>query len=56
VAEVFTNTPGAYVKIEDTVKGFKEIIDGIHDDVPEQAFHMVGSIEDVLEKAKSLAE
>jgi F-type H+-transporting ATPase subunit beta len=56
VAEVFTNTPGVYVKIEDTVKGFKEIIDGVHDDVPEQAFLMVGSIEDVLEKAKSLAE
>ena len=56
VAEVFTNTPGAFVKIEDTVKGFKDIIDGVHDDVPEQAFHMVGSIEDVLAKAKSLSE
>ena len=56
VAEVFTNTPGAFVKIEDTVKGFKEIIDGVHDDVPEQAFHMVGGIDSVLEKAKSLAE
>ena len=56
VAEVFTNTPGAFVKIEDTVKGFKDIIDGVHDDVPEQAFHMVGGIEDVLAKAKSLSE
>jgi len=54
VAEVFTNTPGAYVKIEDTVKGFKEIIEGKHDDIPEQAFLMVGGIEEVLEKAKRL--
>ena len=55
VAEVFTNTPGAYVKIEDTVRGFKEIIDGKHDELPEQAFYMVGSIDEVLEKAKQLA-
>ena len=44
------------MKIEDTVKGFKDIIDGVHDDVPEQAFHMVGGIDDVLEKAKRLSE
>jgi len=56
VAEVFTNVPGAYVKIEDTVKGFKEIVEGIHDDIPEQAFYMVGGIDDVLEKAKQMAE
>ena len=56
VAEVFTNTPGAYVKIEDTVRGFKEIIEGKHDDLPEQAFLMVGGIEDVIEKAKQLSE
>jgi F-type H+-transporting ATPase subunit beta len=56
VAEVFTNVPGSYVKIEDTVKGFKEIVDGKHDDVPEQAFYMVGGIDDVLEKAKKMAE
>jgi F-type H+-transporting ATPase subunit beta len=56
VAEVFTNVPGAYVKIEDTVKGFKEIVEGIHDDIPEQAFYMVGGIDDVLEKAKKMAE
>jgi F-type H+-transporting ATPase subunit beta len=55
VAEVFTNTPGAYVKIEDNIRGFKEIIDGKHDDLPEQAFHMVGGIEDVIEKAKKLS-
>ncbi|OQY11071.1 MAG: F0F1 ATP synthase subunit beta, partial [Desulfobacteraceae bacterium 4572_187] len=56
VAEVFTNVPGCYVKIEDTVKGFKEIVEGKHDDIPEQAFYMVGGIEDVLEKAKQMAE
>ncbi|MBW2336367.1 MAG: F0F1 ATP synthase subunit beta, partial [Deltaproteobacteria bacterium] len=55
VAEVFTNTPGSYVKIEDTVKGFKEIIDGKHDDLPEQAFYMVGGIDDVVERAKTMA-
>ena len=55
VAEVFTNTPGAYVKVEDTVRGFKEIIEGKHDDLPEQAFLMVGGIEDVVEKAKRLS-
>ena len=56
VAEVFTNTPGSYVKIEDTIKGFKEIVDGKHDDLPEQAFYMVGGIEEVLEKAGVMAE
>jgi F-type H+-transporting ATPase subunit beta len=56
VAEVFTITPGAYVKIEDTVGGFKEIVEGKHDDLPEQAFYMVGGIEEVLEKAKQMAE
>ncbi|MBA3027463.1 MAG: F0F1 ATP synthase subunit beta [Desulfobacteraceae bacterium] len=55
VAEVFTNTPGAYVKIEDTVKGFKDILDGKYDDLPEQAFLMVGGIEDAIEKAKKMA-
>jgi F-type H+-transporting ATPase subunit beta len=55
VAEVFTNIKGAYVKLADTIRGFKEIVDGKHDDVPEQAFYMVGTIEDVLEKAKSMA-
>jgi F-type H+/Na+-transporting ATPase subunit beta len=54
VAEVFTGSPGKYVKIEDTVRGFKEILDGKHDSLPEQAFYMVGSIEEAIEKAKSM--
>ncbi len=54
VAEQFTGTPGKYVKLEDTVKGFKGIVDGEYDDIPEQAFYMVGGIEEVLEKAKTL--
>src|SRR5271163_3400497 len=54
VAEVFTGTPGKYVKVEDTVRSFKEIIDGKHDDIPEQAFYMKGTIEEVLEAAKSM--
>ncbi|MFZ1986426.1 MAG: F0F1 ATP synthase subunit beta [Desulfatitalea sp.] len=52
VAEVFTGFPGKYVKIEDTVRGFKEIAEGKHDDIPEQAFYMKGGIEEVLEDAK----
>ena len=52
VAEVFTGSPGKYVKIEDTVKGFKEILEGKHDSLPEQAFYMVGSIEEAVAKAK----
>jgi F-type H+/Na+-transporting ATPase subunit beta len=56
VAEAFTGTAGKYVKIEDTVRAFKEIVEGKHDDVPEQAFYMVGGIEEVLEKAKTMAE
>ena len=55
VAEAFTGTSGSYVKIEDTVKAFKEICEGKHDDFPEQAFYMVGGIEDVVEKAKKIA-
>lgn len=54
VAEQFTGSPGAYVDIKDTVKGFREILDGKHDDIPEQAFYLVGTIEQVLEKAKKL--
>ena len=54
VAEVFTGTPGVFVKLEDTIKGFKEILEGKYDDIPEQAFYMVGTIEDVLEKAKKM--
>ncbi len=54
VAEVFTGTPGRYVKIEDTVRGFKKILDGECDDWPEQAFYMVGTIEEAEEKAEKL--
>ncbi len=52
VAEAFTGTPGVYVKIEDTIKGFREIMAGKHDDLPESAFYMIGSIEEAVEKAK----
>ncbi len=55
VAEQFTGTPGEYVSLEETVRGFKEIYEGKHDDLPEQAFYMVGTIEAVIEKAKGLA-
>ncbi len=55
VAETFTGTPGKFVKVEDTVRAFKEIIDGKHDDLPEQAFYMVGGIEEAREKAERLA-
>ena len=54
VAEVFTGTPGKYVPLKDTIRGFKEILDGKHDDLPEQAFYMVGTIEEAVEKAKTL--
>jgi len=54
VAEVFTGTPGKYVKLADTVRGFQEICEGKYDDIPEQAFYMVGTIEEALEKAKKL--
>lgn len=54
VAEVFTGFKGEYVKIQDTIKGFKEIIEGKHDDIPEQAFYMVGTIDQVLAKAEKL--
>ena len=54
VAEQFTGAPGKYVLIEDTIKGFKEILEGKHDNLPEQAFYMVGSIEEAIEKAKKV--
>jgi F-type H+-transporting ATPase subunit beta len=54
VAEVFTGSPGKYVDIKDTVRGFKEILDGKHDALPEQAFYLVGTIEEAVEKAKKL--
>jgi F-type H+/Na+-transporting ATPase subunit beta len=55
VAEQFTGTPGEYVKLEDTIKGFQEILDGKHDELPEQAFYMVGTIENAVEKGRTLA-
>jgi F-type H+-transporting ATPase subunit beta len=54
VAEGFTGTPGVYVRLEDTIRGFREILDGKHDDLPEQAFYMVGDIESAIAKAKTL--
>jgi F-type H+-transporting ATPase subunit beta len=56
VAETFTGKAGKYVKVEDTVRGFKEICEGKHDDIPEQAFYMKGGIEEVLEAAKEMVE
>jgi F-type H+-transporting ATPase subunit beta len=55
VAEQFTGTPGQYVKLEDTIRGFREIIDGQHDELPEQAFYMVGAIEGAVERAQQMS-
>jgi F-type H+-transporting ATPase subunit beta len=55
-AEVFTGLPGQYVPVAETVRGFREILDGKYDDLPEQAFYMVGNIEMAVEKAKTLRE
>src|SRR5438876_10385882 len=52
VAEQFTGTPGEYVKLEDTIEGFTQILDGVHDELPEQAFYMVGTIDKAIAKAK----
>ena len=54
VAEQFTGTPGKYVPIKETISGFKEILAGKHDDLPEQAFYMVGNIEEAVAKAREL--
>ncbi|MOA38724.1 ATP synthase subunit beta [compost metagenome] len=54
VAEVFTGSPGKYVPLKETIKGFKAIISGEYDHLPEQAFYMVGSIDEAVEKAKTL--
>jgi F-type H+-transporting ATPase subunit beta len=54
VAEVFTGFPGRYVSLEETIRGFKEIAEGKHDDIPEQVFYMVGNIDEAIEKAKNL--
>jgi F-type H+/Na+-transporting ATPase subunit beta len=56
VAEAFTGSPGRYVKLPDTIKGFREIVDGKHDELPEQAFYMVGGIDEVVEKARKMRE
>jgi F-type H+-transporting ATPase subunit beta len=56
VAEQFSGFPGRYVELKDSIKGFREIVDGKHDDLPEQAFFMVGTIEEAVEKAKKLRE
>ena len=55
VAEQFTGTPGEYVQLTETIRSFKELVDGQHDDLPEQAFYMVGTIEDAQKKAEALA-
>ena len=56
VAEAFTGSPGKYVKVEDTIRGFKEIVDGKHDDIPERAFYMKGTIDEVVEAARGEAD
>ena len=56
VAEQFTGTTGIYVDLDDTIQAFEEILDGKHDDVPEEAFYLVGNIESVLAKAEKLAK
>jgi len=55
VAAQFTGTDGKFVSVPDTIRGFKEILEGKHDDLPEQAFYMVGGIEEAVEKAKKIA-
>jgi outer membrane biosynthesis protein TonB len=54
VAEVFTGRPGIYVKLEETIRGFAEILDGKHDDLPEDAFYMVGTIDQAVAKGQEL--
>ena len=54
VAEVFTGSPGKYCKLEDTIKSFKEILEGKHDELPEQAFYMVADIEEAKQKAEKM--
>ncbi|MBH68510.1 MAG: F0F1 ATP synthase subunit beta [Rhodospirillaceae bacterium] len=56
VAEIFTGTPGVLVPLEETIRGFKEIVDGKHDDLPEAAFYMVGTIDEAIEKAKQMEQ
>ena len=56
VAETFTGAPGKYVSLKETIRGFKGIIEGEYDHLPEQAFYMVGGIEEAMEKGKAMAE
>ncbi len=56
VAEVFTGSPGKYVPLSETLRGFREILDGKHDDLPEGAFYMVGTIDEAIQKAKEMQE
>merc|ERR1712167_541682 len=56
VAEIFTGTPGEFVSLDESIRGFKEILSGAHDDLPEGAFYMVGGINEVIEKAKTMTE
>ena len=56
VAEVFTGTPGVFVKLEDTISGFKDLVEGKYDDLPESAFYMVGTIDEAIEKAKKISK
>ncbi len=56
VAETFTGSPGKYVSLKDTIRGFKGIVDGEYDHLPEQAFYMVGAIEEAVEKGKAIAQ
>ncbi len=53
MAEAYTDIPGEYVKVEETVRGFRELLEGQYDDLPEQAFYFVGRIDEAIEKAKS---
>ena len=56
VAEAFTGQPGRYVKLQDSIRGFKELVEGKHDDLPEQAFYMVGSLDEAEDKARKMSE
>jgi len=56
VAEQFTGIPGKYVPVKETVRGFKEILEGKHDNLPEAAFYMVGTIDEAVEKSKQMSE
>jgi len=56
VAEAFTNMPGKFVSLKETVRSFAEVLDGKHDDLPEQAFYMVGGIDDVMAKAEKMSQ